>query len=146
MKRKTVKAERRMRAISHSRAVWQLLDANVNRAREGLRVVEDTARFVLKNATAARAFRDYRHRLDKLVRAHYRQLLAARDVESDSGRSNPAQPYTHGIGDLTAANFKRSAEALRVIEEYGRILRPEAVVEAQALRFEIYKWEKKLTV
>jgi thiamine-phosphate pyrophosphorylase len=120
------------------------LDANVNRAREGLRIVEDTARFVLENVAAARAFRGFRHALDELVRTHYRQLLSARQVETDSGRANPAQPYRNGVHDLLAANFKRCEEALRVIEEYGRILSPKAVSKAQALRFEIYKWEKRL--
>jgi thiamine-phosphate pyrophosphorylase len=125
--------------------IWRLLDANVNRAREGLRIVEDTARFVLDHAAAARAFRGYRHDLDALVRMHYRQLLSARHVESDSGRKNPAKPYKNGVTDLLAANFKRCEEALRVIEEYGRILSPKAVAKAQGLRFEIYKWEKKMS-
>jgi thiamine-phosphate pyrophosphorylase len=123
-------------------SVWRLLDANCNRAREGLRIIEDTARFVLEDAAAARAFRSLRHRVDALVRKHYATLLSARSVESDSGRSNPAKPYKGGVTDLLAANFKRCEEALRVIEEYGRILSPKAVPEAQALRFEIYRWEK----
>ena len=124
--------------------IWRLLDANANRAREGLRIIEDTARFVQGDAAAARAFRKLRHRLDALVRRHYRKLLAARQVEADSGKSNRAKPYKGGINDLLAANFKRCSEALRVIEEYGRVLAPNAVREAQAIRFEIYKWEKKI--
>ena len=125
-------------------SVWRLLDANANRAREGLRVVEDTARFVLNQPTAAKAFRAMRHKLDGLVRRHYKTLLAHRDIAHDSGRANPARPYKGGVNDLLAANFKRCEEALRVLEEYGRILSPAAVVKAQALRFEVYAWEKKL--
>ena len=121
-----------------------LLDANANRAREGLRIIEDTARFVLDDAAAAKAFRGFRHQLDELVRTHYRELLTARNIETDSGRANPAQPYKNGVNDLLAANFKRCEEALRVIEEYGRVLSPKAVAKAQALRFEIYKWEKRI--
>src|SRR5450631_1134900 len=68
--------------------IWRLLDANANRAREGLRIVEDTARFVLDDAAAAKAFRGFRHQLDELVRTHYKELLKARKVETDSGRSN----------------------------------------------------------
>ena len=45
---------------------------------------------------------------------------------------------------LLAANFKRVEEALRVLEEYGRVLAPGAVKKAQALRFQVYSWEKKL--
>jgi thiamine-phosphate pyrophosphorylase len=125
-------------------AVWRLLDANVNRAREGLRVVEDTARFVLGDAPAAKAFRGMRHALDRLVRAHYRTLLAARRVESDSGRANVSAVYEAGIPALLAANLKRAEEALRVLEEYGRLLSPQIVPKVQALRFEVYAWEKRI--
>lgn len=127
-----------------SRGVWRLLDANVNRAREGLRVLEDTSRFALEQPAAAKAFRDLRHELDRLVRRHYAKLLFARDVEHDSGRMNVAPPYRNGLGDLLAANFKRCEEALRVLEEYGRILSRDAVRRTQALRFQIYSWEERI--
>jgi thiamine-phosphate pyrophosphorylase len=124
--------------------VWRLLDANANRAREGLRIIEDTARFVLDDAAAARAFRSLRHGVDELVRRHYKELLSARDVAHDSGRINAAAPYKGGAKTLLAANFKRVEEALRVLEEYGRVLAPGAVKKAQALRFQVYSWEKHL--
>lgn len=125
-------------------AVWRLLDANANRAREGLRVVEDTARFILNRADAARAFRGFRHEFDGLIRSHYRPLVSCRDVAQDSGRSNAAKPYRGGVSELIAANLKRCEEALRVFEEYGRILSPRAVRKAQDLRFQVYAWEKRL--
>ena len=124
-------------------AVRCLLDANVNRAREGLRVIEDTARFVLHEARASAALRQIRHRLDRLVRAHYRGLLSSRDVGHDPGRSNRAVPYRGGIPELLAANFKRCEESLRALEEYGRVLSKGVVTAAQALRFEVYAWEKR---
>ena len=124
--------------------VWRLLDANANRAREGLRIIEDTARFVLEQPEAARAFRTLRHGVDALVRNHYKTLLVARDVTHDSGRKNVSKPYKGGLGTLLAANFKRCEEALRVLEEYGRVMSPKAVKNAQALRFKVYKWETKL--
>src|ERR1700690_440050 len=86
--------------------IWRLLDANANRAREGLRIIEDTARFVLDDASAARAFRDLRHGVDELVRRHYKELLTARDVAHDSGRSNASRPYPGGVKTLLSANFK----------------------------------------
>ena len=125
--------------------VWRLLDANANRAREGLRIIEDTARFVLDNPGAAKSFRDLRHSVDELARMHYKQLLSARDIEHDSGRSNAAKPYKGGVKTLLSANFKRVEEALRVLEEYGRVLAPGAVKKVQALRFQVYSWEKRIT-
>ena len=125
--------------------VWRLLDANANRAREGLRIIEDTARFVLDKPEAAKAFRALRHGLDDLVRGHYKTLLSARDVSNDSGRSNTSKPYKGGTGTLLAANFKRCEEALRVLEEYGRVLSPKSVKGFQTIRFQVYQWEKKFT-
>ncbi len=125
--------------------IWRLLDANTNRAREGLRIIEDTARFVLNRPDAAKALRSSRHHLDELVRDHYKKLLSARDVENDSGRSNSAKPYKGGVQALLAANFKRCEEALRVLEEYGRVMSPRAVQKAQTLRFDVYRWEKRMS-
>jgi thiamine-phosphate pyrophosphorylase len=124
--------------------IWRVLDANANRAREGLRVVEDTARFILEDKRASAALRQMRHDLDELVRKHYSVLLQHRAVETDPGRVNAAQPHKTGISGLLASNFKRCEEALRVLEEYGRVLSPGAVSKAQALRFQVYKWEQKL--
>src|SRR5882672_1935672 len=77
--------------------VWRLLDANANRAREGLRVVEDTARFILALPKASSALRGLRHRLDQLIRRHYGMLLQHRDVENDSGRQNPSTRHPRGV-------------------------------------------------
>src|SRR5437762_3004940 len=96
-------------------SVWRLLDANANRAREGLRVVEDTARFVLERPDASAALRDMRHRLDEVIREHYTTLLRHRDVESDPGRENATLPHKEGVTALLASNFKRCGEALRVL-------------------------------
>jgi len=123
--------------------IWRLLDANANRAREGLRIIEDTSRFVLDDAAAAKAFRRLRHGVDELVRRHYGKLLSARDVAHDRGRSNTARPYRGGVRTLLSANFKRVEEALRVLEEYGRVLAPGAVEKVQKIRFQVYSWEKR---
>ena len=39
---------------------------------------------------------------------------------------------------------KRCEEALRVLEEYGRVMSPGATKRAQAIRFKVYEWETKL--
>jgi thiamine-phosphate pyrophosphorylase len=121
--------------------MWRLLDANANRAREGLRVVEDTARFVLEKAEAAAAIRTLR---DELMRVHYKDLIGNRDVEHDPGRINETKPNPGGIPAILAANFKRSSEALRVVEEYSRVIAPAAVRSVQSIRFQVYQWEKRL--
>jgi thiamine-phosphate pyrophosphorylase len=127
-----------------TKAIWRVLDANANRAREGLRVVEDTARFVLAREEAAAGVRDLRHRLDAIVRHYYTKLLQNRDVDTDSGRTNGTTPHRSGVPAILASNFKRSTEALRVLEEYSRVVAPRAVRGVQAIRFGVYQWEKKL--
>src|SRR5438132_14206612 len=77
-------------AIRNSPLVWRLLDANANRARGGLRIIEDTARVVLDKPAAAKARRGLRPGLDELLRAHYKPLHLARDLARDGGRLNPA--------------------------------------------------------
>jgi len=139
-----VRREANKRYASRDVTVWRLLDANANRAREGLRVIEDSARFVLNQPKTAKALRDLRHGVDKLVRLHYAELLLHRDVGHDPGRFNPAKAYRGDLSSLLAANFKRAEEAVRVLEEYGRMLSPRAVKKAKEIRFQIYQWEKKL--
>ena len=124
--------------------IWRLIDANANRAREGLRVIEDTARFILERKDASAALRRMRHDLDELVRAQYSKLLKYRAVETDPGRKNASKPHKTGIPALVAANFKRCEEAFRVLEEYGRVLAPGAVQKVQTLRYKVYQWEKRL--
>src|ERR1700687_4417257 len=123
--------------------VWRLLDANANRAREGMRVLEDTARFALHKPRIARDLRDLRHNFDVLVRNQYGRFLAARDVADDRGRFNASGSYKRGVRELVAANFKRCAEAMRVLEEYGRIISGSAPRKIQNLRFQIYAIEKR---
>ena len=69
------------------KAVLRLLDANLNRCREGLRVLEDTARFVRDDARFFRAFRSQRHKLDLITRRHYPDLVGARESGADRGRT-----------------------------------------------------------
>lgn len=126
-----------------NKAVFRLLDANLNRAREGLRVIEDTARFVLNQPRAAAAARGLRHRLDQVARSQYGVLLAARDSLQDPGFRNPERRYPR-LEAVLAANFRRAQEALRVLEEYGRLLSPQAVSEFKGIRFQLYTWEKRL--
>lgn len=123
--------------------LWRLLDANANRAREGLRVLEESARFLWEDARQARSCRRLRHRLDALCRAHRGRMLQNRAVEKDPGRRNDHGRYRQGLPGLLAANFKRVEESLRVLEEYGRLISVKAPDQFQRLRFEVYRLEKR---
>lgn len=120
-----------------------MIDANLNRAREGLRVVEDTARFVLGEDGAYKKARGLRHRLDKLTREIYPALLAKRDSRRDAGRKIK-EGKREDLGAVLAANFRRSQEAVRVLEEYSRLIAPGAGPALKEIRFAVYALEKKL--
>ena len=123
----------------------RVIDANLNRAREGLRVIEDTARFVEDNDRAFKDIRAVRHGLEKITRGIYPQLLRHRDSQADSGRMIKEGKRV-GIKSLLSANFRRVEESLRVLEEYGKLISPEASPRFKRLRYKTYTLEKDFIV
>lgn len=121
--------------------ILRLLDANLNRCREGLRVLEDTARFVFENESWFRKFRTERHLLDQLTRRFYPQLLESRNSQEDSGRRIKEEKRENSES-IVFANFRRCEESLRVLEEYGKIFSGGADSEFKKMRFKIYDLEK----
>jgi thiamine-phosphate pyrophosphorylase len=122
--------------------VWRLLDVNLNRAREGLRVLEDTARLVWEDKRLFEELRSLRHALDQITRRAYPRLIQARDSVSDPGRTIPEKKKRTASG-LVAANFRRVEEALRVLEEYGKVFSPSTAPRFKALRFRLYAAEPR---
>ncbi len=127
------------------RSADRILDANLNRAREGLRVLEDLARFHRDDGALADALKDARHALDRSARPHAAAFLRARDSEGDVGRGSDrpvdgARPLT----DVAAANLKRVQEALRSIEEVAKGRYPPLAAEAHRWRFRLYAIEKRM--
>src|SRR5690554_984319 len=125
-------------------AALRILDANANRAREALRVLEDVARFALNDAAIAGTLKQVRHDLAAAIAAlpaGARDLLAARDTPGDVGTSisTDAEMRRAGIGDVAAAAAKRLQEALRSMEEAAKTLAPsEAPRRFEALRYRAY--------
>jgi thiamine-phosphate pyrophosphorylase len=124
-------------------AVARLLDANLDRAREGLRVLEDWARFGVDRADLVARTKDMRQRLGRLHRDDYK---LARHTATDpaAGMGHPAQQERLSPSQIVGANAGRVHEALRVLEEFGRSIDPELASEAAALRYGIYDLEVDL--
>lgn len=116
------------------------LDANFNRAREALRVLEDVARFGRGDLFLSGALKRLRHDLDALARPIANDLLAARDSAGDVGRDRDLREPR----DVVAANFKRAEEAARSIEEFAR--GPLAGVSrgAHRVRYRLYDLEPRM--
>ncbi len=122
---------------------YRLIDANLNRVREGLRVVEDTLRFVLSDNEQAAKLKRVRHQLDKKAGAIYPQLILARSVEEDKN-SGLAEDGRKSLISLLIANFRRAEEGLRVLEEYGKLVSAVAGDDFKKLRFQVYQIEKEV--
>ncbi|MEW6771239.1 MAG: thiamine phosphate synthase [Bacillota bacterium] len=129
--------------MTRERELYRVFDANLNRAREGLRVLEDVARFVFDDGVLAERVRAARHQLAQVANLlPGEELLTARDVTRDCGTTYAEQPHPDA-GAVVAANVHRVQEALRVLEETARCLSPEAVAEFKQLRFWAYELERE---
>jgi thiamine-phosphate pyrophosphorylase len=121
----------------------RVVDVNLNRAREGLRVLEDFSRFKLRDAALAEEARSARHELRAVTDRYYRRLLPARDVSGDFGAAYASNEHERPEAVVTA-NVRRVQEAARVLEETARNLFPEAVDVFKRLRYAAYELEQRL--
>ncbi len=129
-------------------SVYRILDANANRAREALRVMEDAARFVLDDAELSGQLKQLRHDLAQCL-ASISQLDAWRDTPGDVGTTitTQSEQSRSDVADVVTAAGKRLSEALRVLEEYSKTL-PETLTDVAAaiekLRYRGYTLEQRL--
>ena len=127
----------------------RLIDANVDRLGEGLRVLEDVARFLLDDEVLSRRLKTLRHKLSRDIRPLEQQLLASRRVKEDVGAFvRPPRGAKHeDLPALVKANASRVQESLRVLEEFARLadspLRAKSA-EFERCRFEVYDLEQEL--
>ena len=119
----------------------RILDTNLNRTKEGLRVIEDSARFVFNNEEIYKQLRTIRHKAATLLKNEYDQMLSSRDSVTDVGRK--AKEDTRAdLKNIIIANFKRVEESLRVLEEYSKLIDFEIALNYKELRYSIYQIEK----
>lgn len=125
----------------------RILDANMNRAREALRVMEDAARFAMNDQTIAAEIKSIRHGLRMAVdRVPAGMLEANRDSAHDVGAENTTESELdrRNLLDIVTAAGKRLTEALRVIEEILKIAQPSGAVEVKGLRYRAYDVDAQL--
>ena len=125
----------------------RIIDANLNRIGEGLRVLEDIARLLLDDAALSQQLKDMRHELVKVDISFEGRFLQARNSEGDVGMDLEAfgdEKYKE-IPATVVANARRVQEALRVMEELAK--NPAVSLEADKFkraRFNLYTVEKEL--
>ncbi|MFH1612546.1 MAG: thiamine-phosphate pyrophosphorylase [bacterium] len=138
--------------------IFRILDANFNRSKEGLRVIEDILRFSYLefdkknqkeenissniNNSIIKKIRFIRHSLSNIIDSIYFEFLKNRDIKNDSGKIFNQTKYEN-INEILISNFKRVEESLRVIEELMRLISLKKSDAIKKLRFNIYELEKK---
>lgn len=124
-------------------SVLRLIDANLNRAREGLRVLEDYARFVLDSRAIGERLKAIRHRLAEATRTISAEAISHRDTPGDVGTSyavDRAMPREK-LADVVIAAGKRTGEALRSVEEYAKTIDATIARAIEATRYAFYDVE-----
>jgi thiamine-phosphate pyrophosphorylase len=132
----------------------RMIDANLNRSSEGLRVLEDVARFILNDTKLSQRLRTLRHDLAQETKSLSVGLLSQRDSEHDVGRSYLRDKELimeatslRSLLDLVTANAKRVEESLRVIEELAKLPDISSMLNSatfEQMRFTLYTVERDL--
>ncbi len=124
-------------------ALYRILDANLDRVREGLRIIEEWCRFGLDHPEFTDECKSLRQELAGWHRAEYR---SARNTVGDvgTGLTHEKEALRGDIGDVLQANFCRVQEALRVLEEYGKVQDPAMGEACKQMRYRVYSLESSL--
>lgn len=128
--------------------IYRIIDANLNRSREGLRVCEEITRFVLNSPALTRELKSIRHKISNAAKdgsVGHSRLCASRDSEADIGRCSklPSEMKRADLVDIFAANMERAKESIRVLEEVFKLIDKGTSAGFAKLRFRAYEVEKK---
>jgi len=122
----------------------RIIDVNLNRLSEGLRVVEDVVRLGLEKPRLLAEVRALRTRIGRETRALRKRVILSRQSETDLGRGDRFdRAKRKSLEDVLLANFKRAEEAARVLEEVLKVAEPGLAGKLKAMRFRLYDMEKQ---
>ncbi len=128
--------------------ISRLFDANLNRLREGLRVLEDVARFILDDRNLTRALKRIRHDLNDILldcsALDQFNGLRQRGIEADVGKFTvKSELKRDGVLGIYLANCQRVKESLRVLEEFLKLYDSKKAVSMKKMRYAVYGIEKR---
>jgi thiamine-phosphate pyrophosphorylase len=124
--------------------VARIVDANVNRLTEGLKVVEDVVRLGYEDRRLLAAVRKLRTDVGRATRGLRRRVVPARRSEADPGRPDRFdRTRRRNIDDVLLANLKRAQEACRVLEEMLKLSEPALAPRFKEFRFRLYDIEQE---
>ena len=120
----------------------RIVDANLNRLREGIRVVEDICRFYKNSKELSSKLKTLRHtsRLD-----NFHELLTSRDIINDPLKmTTQSETNRESIEMIIISNIKRAQESSRVLEEILKLSNKEDAEKFKNVRYELYNLEKEI--
>jgi len=131
------------RFSTETQAIYRILDANLDRAREGIRIIEEWCRFALDHSALAQQCKEMRQ---TLASWHTEDIRNARNTPEDCGTllTHPREETRDNPQQVLHINLSRIQEALRVLEEYGKLYHPEMGSACKQLRYQIYTLESNL--
>ncbi len=135
-----------MKVIKTSK-INRIIDANINRAKEGLRVCEEITRFILENYKLTSALKQLRHKISELKQKlpSDTDLVKERDSDKDIGKNITINELKRkDLKDIFFANMQRVKEAIRVLEEFSKLIDTRLSVEFKKSRYRAYELEKKI--
>jgi thiamine-phosphate pyrophosphorylase len=120
--------------------IERLIDANLNRLKEGLRVIEDICRYIHNDTQLTPQIKTLRHQLQS---AYSINRLQYRNIEGDTQKQSTKSELTRSnLNDLVIANFSRTQESSRVLEESFKLQNIELSELFKQIRYQLYGLEK----
>jgi len=134
--------------VKAAREIYRIIDANFNRSREGIRVCEDIARFIMNSPAVSKELKSLRHGVSAIIRSSpttAQILVESRNAQGDVGRTVrlKSEVSRGSYADIFIASIQRVKESLRVLEEFFKLIDIELAVKLSDLRFRTYDIEKK---
>ena len=126
----------------------RMLDANLNRCREALRLAEDYARFALDDAELCERLKAIRHDLSTATADAARSAVTWRDTPRDVGTTitTADERSRQDLASAVVAAGKRFGEAARVVEELLKIDSPDAAAVVESCRYRFYEAERRIAL
>lgn len=119
----------------------RIIDANLNRASEAARILEEIARFLLNDKDMSEKLKGIRHKINLMQESDYEDYLYARDTQGDVGVDIANETNRVDVENIFKANIKRLQQALRTLAEYSG-MKPQIQASCEKLRYSSYTLEK----
>ena len=128
------------------KGVYRIIDANLNRVMEGIRVCEDIVRFTSNDEKITFKLKNLRHdifnSIKDLRKQYLDELVSARDLNDVGMKSIDSEKTRENLVDLFLANTQRGKESLRVLEEVLKLFNQDLSQGFKKFRFRLYEIEK----